>query len=186
MSTSRNKKNKILKEAFSTAVYFLIVFAVAAFILKFVGQRSVVDGESMTNTLFDGESVWVNKFRYRFTDPERFDIIVFPYELQKDTYFIKRIIGLPGETVYIDEDGVIYINDEPLEESYGREVILPENRGLASVKVVVGENEYFVMGDNRNNSMDSRYPNVGNIDRDKIIGKAVFRLFPVSSMGGIE
>ncbi len=185
MSNTKSKKNKILKEAFSTAIYFLVVFGLSAFVLKFVGQRSVVDGESMTNTLFDGESVWVNKYKYRFEDPERFDIIVFPYQMQEDTYFIKRIIGLPGETVYIDENGVIYINGEVLEENYGREVILPDRRGLAAEEITVGPDEYFVMGDNRNNSMDSRYANVGNIDRDIIIGKAVFRLFPISSMGGI-
>jgi signal peptidase I len=139
----------------------------------------------MYGTLYDGESVWVNKFKYKISDPERFDIIVFPYEYQANTYFIKRIIGLPGETVYIDEEGNIYINGEILDEDYGYEVILPENRGLAAEEIVVGENEYFVLGDNRNNSMDSRYNNVGNISRDRIIGKAVFRLFPLKSFGGI-
>ena len=181
----RKKKNKVLKESFNTAIYFLIVFALTAFVLKYVGQRSVVDGDSMYGTLYNGESVWVNKYKYRFSDPQRFDIIVFPYEYQTDTYFIKRIIGLPGETVYIDEEGNIYINGEILEEDYGYEVIRPENRGLAAEEIVVGENEYFVLGDNRNNSMDSRFNNVGNIPRDKIIGKAVFRLFPLKSFGGI-
>ena len=104
------KRNKILKEAFSTALYFLSVFAITAFVLKYVGQRSVVDGNSMNNTLYNGESLWVNKFTYRFNDPERFDIVVFPFEYSEDTYFIKRIIGLPGETVRIDEEGNIYIN----------------------------------------------------------------------------
>ena len=182
----RKKKNKVLKESFNTAVYLLIVFALTAFVLKYVGQRSVVDGDSMYGTLYNGESVWVNKYKYRFSDPERFDIIVFPYEYQADTYFIKRIIGLPGETVYIDEEGKIYINGEVLEEDYGYEVIRPENRGLAAEEIVVGENEYFVLGDNRNNSMDSRYNNVGNISRDRIIGKAVFRLSPLSKFGKIK
>lgn len=178
-------RNKILKEAFSTALYLLAVLAVTAFVLKFVGQRSVVDGSSMVGTLYNGESVWVNKFRYRFTDPERFDIVVFPYKYQENTYFIKRIIGLPGETVRIDEEGNIYINGEILEEDYGLEVIRPENRGIAAEEITVGEGEYFVMGDNRNDSMDSRFPNVGNISEDIIVGKAVFRLFPLSKFGGI-
>ena len=184
--SSKAKTNKFLKEAFSTGLYFLVVFLLAAFVLKFVGQRSVVDGSSMNDTLFDKESVWVNKFTYRFNDPERFDIIVFPYKYAEDTYFIKRVIGLPGETVYIDEEGNIYINGELLEENYGYEVIKPDCRGLAATEILVGENEYFVMGDNRNNSMDSRYNNVGNIPREKIIGKAVFRLFPLKSFGGID
>ena len=184
--SSRQKRNKFLKSAFSTALYFLFIFGCTAFVLKFVGQRSVVDGSSMCDTLYDGESLWVNKFTYRFHEPERFDIIIFPYAHEENTYFIKRVIGLPGETVYIDEEGKIFINGEELKENYGREVISPESRGLAATEIVVGENEYFVMGDNRNNSMDSRYPNVGNIKKEKIIGKAVFRLFPFSRFGKVE
>ena len=184
--SAKAKKNKFLKESFNTALYFLFVFLFAAFVLKFVGQRSVVEGSSMNDTLYNGESVWVNKFRYRFTDPERFDVIVFPYQYKEDTYFIKRIIGLPGETVQIDEEGNIYINGEILEENYGKEVIRPENRGLAAEPITLGEDEYFVMGDNRNDSMDSRFPNVGPINKDIMIGKAVFRLYPLTKMGGIK
>ncbi len=182
--SNKSKRNKILKEAFSTALYFLVVFALTAFVLKYVGQRSVVDGNSMNNTLYNGESLWVNKFTYRFNDPERFDIVVFPYQ-HSDTYFIKRIIGLPGETIRIDEEGNIYINGEILEEHYGKEVIKPENRGRAAQEVVLGEDEYFVMGDNRNDSLDSRFESVGNLKKDDFVGKAVFRLFPLSQMGGI-
>jgi len=184
--SKKSKRNQALKSAFGAALYFLFIFAIAAFVLKFIGQRSVVDGSSMCDTLYDGESLWVNKFCYLTGDPERFDIVIFPYAHEKDTYFIKRVIGLPGETVHIDEKGKIYINGEILTENYGREVILPENRGLAEYDVYVGENEYFVMGDNRNNSMDSRYPNVGNIKKDVIMGKAVFRLFPFSKFGKVE
>ena len=184
--SSKAKTNKFLKEAFSTAVYFLVVFALAAFVLKFVGQRSVVEGSSMNDTLYDGESVWVNKFTYRFSDPQRFDVIVFPYKYAEDTYFIKRVIGLPGETVQILEDGTILINGEALEEDYGKEVIRSDRLGTAAEPITLGENEYFVMGDNRNDSMDSRYPNVGPITKDEMIGKAVFRLFPVTKMGGID
>ncbi len=184
--SSKAKTNKFLKEAFSTGLYFLVVFLLAAFVLKFVGQRSVVDGSSMNDTLFDKESVWVNKFTYRFNDPERFDIIVFPYEYSEDTYFIKRIIGLPGETVQILLDGTILINGEVLEENYGKETIRSDRLGTAIVPITLGEDEYFVLGDNRNDSMDSRYPNVGPITRDQMIGKAVFRLFPITKIGGID
>ena len=175
MST-RSKTDKFLKEAFSTAVYFLVVFALAAFVLKFVGQRSVVDGSSMNDTLYDGESVWVNKFTYRFSDPERFDIIVFPYKYQENTFFIKRVIGLPGETVQILEDGTILINGEVLQEDYGKEVIREDRRGTAAEPVTLGDNEYFVMGDNRAVSMDSR--ELGTIAEDRVVGKAVIRVFP--------
>ncbi|MBO4608658.1 MAG: signal peptidase I [Lachnospiraceae bacterium] len=183
---SKAKTNKFLKEAFSTGVYFLVVFLLAAFVLKFVGQRSVVDGSSMNDTLYDGESVWVNKFTYRFNEPERFDIVVFPYKYAENTFFIKRIIGLPGETVQIRENGDILINGEVLEENYGKEVIHADRLGTAVEPITLGVDEYFVLGDNRNDSMDSRYPNVGPIKKDEFIGKAVFRLFPVTKMGGIE
>ncbi len=184
--SSKAKTNKFLKEAFSTGVYFLVVFLLAAFVLKFVGQRSVVDGSSMNDTLYDKESVWVNKFTYRFSDPERFDIVVFPYKYAENTFFIKRIIGLPGETVQILPNGDILINGEVLEENYGKEVIQPDRLGTAGEPITLGEDEYFVLGDNRNDSMDSRYPNVGPIKKEEFIGKAVFRLFPVTKMGGIE
>ncbi len=145
-------------------------------ILTYVGQRTVVSGDSMNDTLTNGDSLWVDKISYRFSDPERFDIVIFPYgDVEDETYYIKRIIGLPGETVYIDEDGVIYIDDEPLEENYGKEVIEEGHRGVAAEPVTLGEDEYFVMGDNRNNSRDSRLSDVGNISKDDFVGKAVFR-----------
>ena len=121
-----------------------------------------------------------------FHDPERFDIIVFPFQYQANTYYIKRIIGLPGETVQIMEDGSIYINGEKLEESYGREVIQPETIGRAAEPIVLGEEEYFVMGDNRNNSSDSRTDIVGNIKREDIIGKAWLRIWPLSDFGVLK
>jgi signal peptidase I len=106
---------------------------------------------------------------------------VFPFQYDRDTYYIKRIIGLPGETVQIDYDGNIYIDGEILKESYGKEVI--QNPGRASEPITLGDDEYFVMGDNRNNSSDSRDPSVGNIKREDIIGRAFIRIWPLSSFG---
>ena len=140
----------------------------------------------METTLSDGDNLIVDKLTYRFNDPERFDIIVFPFQYQEDTYYIKRIIGLPGETVQIDEKGNIYINGEILQESYGREIIFPENVGIAIDPIVLGEDEYFVMGDNRNNSSDSRTEIVGNIHRDDIIGKAWLRIWPFAKFGVLK
>ena len=128
----------------------------------------------------------MDKLSYRFHDPERFDIIVFPFQYQANTYYIKRIIGLPGETVQIMEDVSIYINGEKLEESNGREVIQPETIGRAAEPIVLGEDEYFVMGDNRNNSSDSRTDIVGNIKREDIIGKAWLRIWPLSDFGVLK
>lgn len=175
--------NKAMKELFSTAVYLLIVLCATYLLITYVGQRTEVDGASMETTLSDGDNLIVDKITYRFKDPKRFDIIVFPFQYQEDTFYIKRIIGMPGEVVQIDEQGTIYINGEVLEESYGREIIKPENIGIASAPIVLGEDEYFVMGDNRNNSTDSRTEIVGNIHRDDIVGRAWLRIWPFSEFG---
>ena len=135
----------------------------------------------MYTTLSDGDNLIVDKISYRFTDPKRFDIIVFPFQYEKNTYYIKRIIGLPGETVRIDKDGKIYINDKVLQETYGREVI--RDPGRAINPITLGSDEYFVMGDNRNNSTDSRTELVGNIKRENIIGKAWVRIYPFARFG---
>ena len=175
--------NKVMKEMISTLLYLLGVLCLTWLVITFVGQRTEVDGSSMEPTLTNGDNLIVDKLSYRFRDPQRFDIIVFPYKHKEKTYYIKRIIGLPGETVQIDERGDIYINGEILSESYGREIIKAENIGLAAEPIVLGEDEYFVMGDNRNNSTDSRFPQVGNIKREDIIGRAWVRIWPFSSFG---
>ena len=170
---------EVLKEIISTVLYLLTVVCVVFLLIKYVGQRTIVDGESMVPTLHHQDNLIVDKLSYRFRDPERFDIIVFPFEYAENVYYIKRIIGLPGETVRIDKEGKIYINGEVLEESYGAEVIRPEYIGIAAEEILLGEDEYFVLGDNRNNSKDSRMPEVGNIDREDIIGRAWVRIWPL-------
>lgn len=167
----------------NTLLYLLAVLCLTWVVIHFVGQRTEVEGASMETTLSNGDNLIVDKISYRFRDPERFDIIVFPFKYKENTFYIKRIIGLPGETVQIDEQGNIYINGEKLEESYGREVIKPENIGIAREPIVLGEDEYFVMGDNRNNSTDSRTEIVGNIHRSEIIGRAWVRIWPLSEFG---
>lgn len=169
-----------IREIVSTGLYLLVVVALTFLFVQYVGQRTHVNGDSMNNTLENGDNLIVDKISYRFKDPERFDIIVFPYQYQEDTYYIKRIIGLPGETVQI-EDGAIYIDGEVLEESYGKEVMY--NAGIASQPIELGEDEYFVLGDNRNNSRDSRDPSVGTIPKDQIIGKAFIRIWPFEKFG---
>ena len=174
---------KLLREELSTGLYLLIVLCLTYLVIAFVGQRTEVNGASMEPTLSDEDNLIVDKITYRFHDPERFDIIVFPYKFKEKTYFINRIIGLPGETVQIDAEGNIYIDGEILEESYGREVISAEHIGLAGEPITLGADEYFVMGDNRNNSTDSRVAQVGNIKRDDIIGRAWLRIWPFDRFG---
>ena len=93
---------QILKEVLGTSIYLLVVLALTYLVIAFVGQRTVVHGQSMENTLEDGDNLIVDKITYRFHEPNRFDVIVFPYEYTANTYYIKRVIGLPGETVMID------------------------------------------------------------------------------------
>lgn len=174
------KTNSWFKELISTVLYLALVVALTFLFVQYVGQRTHVNGDSMNNTLMDGDNLIVDKISYRFKDPERFDIIVFPYQHQEETYYIKRIIGLPGEIIQI-QDGIIYINGEVLEESYGKEVM--NSAGIASQPIVLGEEEYFVLGDNRNNSRDSRDPSVGVIMEDQIIGKAFIRIWPFEEFG---
>ena len=181
--TPEEKKKAILKEIRDMIIYFLVVLAISVFIVVFIVQRTVVEGSSMNPTLANGDNLIVNKVTYRFNDPKRYDIVVFPYQHRKHTYYIKRIIGLPGETIQIDYEGNIYINGEILEEDYGKEVIL--DPGRASEPITLGDDEYFVMGDNRNDSSDSRDYMVGNVKKKDFIGKIWIRIYPFKDFGVI-
>ena len=170
----------ILKELLVWLLVIAVGVVASYLVVTFVGQRTQVSGESMETTLSDGDHLIVDKISYRFNDPQRYDIIVFPYRLEKNTYYIKRIIGLPGETVQI-VNGYVYINGVQLDEHYGNEVM--EEAGLAAEPITLGADEYFVLGDNRNNSQDSRAANVGVIHRD---GRAWVRIWPISDFGVIK
>ena len=176
----QKKKEKVWFELFGWVIYILIVIGATFLIVTYVGQRTKVSGPSMEATLYDGDNLIVDKISYRFKDPERFDIIVFPYQHVEDTFYIKRIIGLPGETVQII-DGFVYIDDEVLaEDIYGKELIDRTKYGIAEEPIVLGEDEYFVLGDNRNHSSDSRDPSVGVLTREQLIGRAWLRIWPLS------
>lgn len=172
----------ILKELLGWIVYIAVIIGLTWLIITFVGQRTRVSGQSMEATLHDGDNLIVDKLSYRFRDPKRFEIIVFPYRHKENTYYIKRIIGLPGETVQV-KDGYVYIDGEKLDENYGLEVM--EDAGIAAEPIELGEDEYFVLGDNRNHSSDSRDPSVGILHRDELIGRAWIRIWPLDSIGVI-
>ena len=172
----------ILKELLGWIVYIAVIIGLTWLIITFVGQSTRVSGHSMEATLHDGDNLIVDKLSYRFRDPKRFEIIVFPYRHKENTYYIKRIIGLPGETVQV-KDGYVYIDGEKLDENYGLEVM--EDAGIAAEPIELGEDEYFVLGDNRNHSSDSRDPSVGILHRDELIGRAWIRIWPLDSIGVI-
>lgn len=175
---------RVLREILNTSLYLLGVLCVVYLVIHFVGQRTQVQGSSMEPTLSSEDNLIVDKISYRFHDPERYDIIVFPFLKEEETFYIKRIIGLPGETVQIDEEGNIYIDDALLEEGYGRETILNPGRAIDPIKLA--KDEYFVLGDNRNNSSDGRDPTVGNIKRENIVGRAWLRIWPFDKVGFVK
>ena len=174
---------KVAKEIFDTVIYLGVVFLLTLLFITFVAQRTRVIGSSMNPTVYDSESLIREKVSYRFHDPERFDIVVFPYQHGDKQNFIKRVIGLPGEKVRIDYDGNIYIDGELLKENYGREVIQKPGNAVNPVKL--GDDEYFVLGDNRNNSIDSRFEQVGKLKRSELIGKAWVRIWPFDKFGKV-
>ena len=174
---------EIIKELAGWLLYIVLIIAFTWFVVTFVGQRTEVSGSSMETTLSDKDQLIVDKMTYRFRDPKRYEIVVFPYQYQENTYYIKRIIGLPGETVQI-LSGMVYIDGMRLDEHYGNEVM--ENPGIAEEPLTLGEDEYFVLGDNRNNSSDSRASDVGLIHRKDLIGRAWIRVWPLSQIGVIH
>lgn len=162
-------KKKILKEILSWILVFAAAFLIATFIREVILFNVKVPSGSMEDTIMIGDRVVTSRLSYLFGEPKRGDIIVFPYPDDEEVYYIKRIIGLPGETIE-GKDEYVYINGEKLEEPYVKE-LLHTNFG----PYVVPEDSYFMMGDNRNVSEDSRYWRNKFVTRDKIIGKALFK-----------
>ena len=174
---SEKEKNSKMRDIIGMIIYCLVIIGVMYLIITYVGQRTVVVGHSMETTLQDGDNLITDKLTYRFKDPKRYDIIVFPFKDNTGKLLIKRIIGMPGETVQIKE-GHVYINGMQSDEHYCSELI--EEPGLALNPIELQDDEYFVLGDNRNASQDSRYISVGNVKREDIIGRAWLRIWPLN------
>ena len=186
LNFGRRKKKvnmTIVKEILSWTVEILITLVIAFTFVYFIGLRTSVVGQSMSETLESGDEILVNRFIYKVSDPKPNDIIVFlPNGNEKSHYYVKRVIGLPGETVEI-VDGKVYINgsDTPLEESY-----LPEPMEGSYGPYTVPEGSYFMLGDNRNNSRDARYWENKFVKKEKIIAKVLFCYYPLSQFGPVE
>ncbi len=192
-------------------IYVALIFVCIFVVPEYVLQRTAVSGDSMESTLHDGESMLVDKISYRFHDPERYDIIVF-YPLGKEVddseYYVKRVYGLPGETIQI-KDNTIYINGKAIDDPYAKNAM--DSEGIAKKPYKVKEDEFFVLGDNREVSLDSRkiqpkdidkYPEYteeeldecngveedapGPVKRKDIAGKVFFRIWPLSEFGGVK
>lgn len=184
MEEREEARKKLVREIVIWIVEILAVILLSYVIVAFGMVKTSMVGESMSPTLADSESIIVNKLSYRFKSPKRFDVIVFKQNGNEHSYYnIKRVVGLPGETIQI-KDGAIYINGELLEEEYNVEPM--NNGGLAKEPITLDAGEYFVLGDNRNGSEDSRYANVGAIIREDIVGKAWIRVNPFQFVSKIN
>lgn len=178
------RKRKPISIILELLTYAVIVYACVYLIPTYVMQRTIVDGPSMLDTLHDNESLLVDKFYYKIGGLNRFDIIVFyPHGRGDEEYYVKRIIGLPGETIQIIGSD-IYINGEVLDEHYGKDPI--DDPGIAAEPITLGDNEFFVLGDNREISLDSRYEDVGLVSGKNIGGRAMIRIWPLNKFGLID
>lgn len=174
----------IVKEVAAWIIECVIVLAIAFVFVYFIGLRTSVLGQSMAPTLENRQEIMINRFVYLLSDPKPGDIVVFlPNGNEKSHYYVKRVIGVPGDTVQIKE-GEVYVNGELFEDEEEFAPILDAELAAEPVKLL--EDEYFVLGDNRNNSEDSRYANIGNVKKEYIIGKAWFIISPYDSMGFIK
>lgn len=182
----RRKKFNVplFKEIISWMIEMAVLIVIAYTLVTFFGFRSNVVGNAMMPTLDNGEQVFVNRFWYLIRGPKAGDVVVFlPNGNEKSHYYVRRVIGTPGDRVLI-RDGAVYVNDVLYEEA--TEVASIVDAGLAESEVTLGTDEYFVLGDNRNNSEDSRMANIGNVKKEYMIGKAWFHFTSIKNMGLIE
>lgn len=176
-------KHKFLRELLNWFVIVLIAAITGYAFVMFAFQTVTIVGPSMRETLNDGEVVIVNKFVYKVHDVERYDIVAFS-QVGSDSYYeVKRVIGLPDETVQI-KDGQVYIDGTRLTNLPFDDKIL--TAGVANQEIQLGDDEYFVLGDNVNNSEDSRYTNIGNISGSEIVGRVDYRLYPKDNRGKVK
>lgn len=186
----KNKKEKKQEEEELTgmaAVWdylktFLIIFCIVFAMNKLVYINAVIPSESMQNTIMKGDRVLGNRLAYIKDDPERYDIVIFKYPDDPSKIFIKRVIGLPGETVTV-KDGKIYIDGKEQTQAVS---FCPEEMAGSFGPYEVPEDSYFVMGDNRNNSLDSRYWDNTYVKKEAILAKAGFRYWPLNKVGFVN
>ncbi len=178
----RPEGNFVVDRIFKWIADVIVVVAIAVFFVIHLGEEMNIVGSSMSSSLNDGQVILIDRMSYKLRTPDRFDVIVYKSQTTQDQYVVKRIIGLPGETVKI-EDSKIYINGEELEDEYFKGAY---ESGYADKEIEIADDEYFVMGDNRNLSEDSRFEYIGNIDEEDIVGRAWLISAPFSEISFID
>ena len=183
----RKKRRKVdqgtIRKTAAWVIEIIIVIALAFSFVYCLGMSTRVAGNSMASTLKNGDKVLINRLVYRITEPKSNDVVAFyPNGNEKTHLYIKRVVAVPGDKVQI-KDGEIYVNGKAFDQKDTEPI---ENAGLAENEITLGEDEYFVLGDNRNSSEDSRYANIGNIKKSYIKGKVWFRSAPYRSMGKVK
>lgn len=178
IKNKKKKTNHALKKILDLGVFLLVVLVITYILSNYVIERIVINNYSMEPTLFSEDSVLIDKLTYRFDNPQRFDVIVFKQNKTGEE-LIKRVIGLPYETVEI-KDGSIYIDGKVISDVKG--LAAPDYAGNAAFPIHLSEGEYFVLGDNRKDSIDSRYEEVGLVTNTRIIGRAFLKLFPINKI----
>lgn len=181
------KKRSPLSYLIEGLIYIALIITCVYIVPNYVVQRTVVSGDSMQDTLQDDESLLVDKISYRFTDPKRYDIIVFyPKGRDVEEYYVKRIYGLPGETIQIKGDD-IYINGSKIDDPYAKDSM--DSAGIAKEPYTLADDEYFVLGDHRSVSIDSRITpddpleGPGPVKFENIAGKVFLRIWPLKKFG---
>lgn len=173
----------LFKEVLAWIAEIIIVVVIAYVFVSSFGLRTSVVGSAMESALQNNDQILINRFIYIMTSPKRGDVVVFlPNGNEKSHYYVRRVIGVPGDTVQI-KDGAVYVNGEIYNDVEAASI---EDPGIAAEEIKLDSDEYFVLGDNRNNSEDSRYANIGNVREDYIIGKAWLKFSSFQDISTID
>jgi signal peptidase I len=179
-SQKRYQENTQLLSILKYITNLILVIVFAYSLTLFTCDRTLISGGSMQPVLENEDCVLINRLAYAFTSPSRYSVIAFHAGgVSSSKVYVKRVVGLPGETVLI-KDGKLYINGEQLTDDVSDDDIL--TAGIASGGITLGEDEYFVLGDNRNNSEDSRFSNIGCVKKEDIIGAVWFITSPLTRL----